>query len=176
MTKKTKTRTNPKCLFFFAWTNLASVQRRALDTHPGGRCPARPHEFTCVGPRSTQPQGAPGSHSQDTASRTTPSWPPASAVWIPTQLRTLVPARSVKSTPLSNPEGPRRGCAAGQHAQHFGLFVPRRFAHTIAPWQTWAQAPAPATAMETNSGSLSWVAQSILGRNPKAAGTEICYR
>ena len=43
----------------------------------------------------------------------------------PTAARTLVPARSVKSTPLSNPEGPRRGCAAGQHTQHFGLFVPR---------------------------------------------------
>ena len=43
----------------------------------------------------------------------------------PTTARTLVPARSVKSTPLRIPEGPRRGCAAGQHAQHFGLFVPR---------------------------------------------------
>ena len=43
----------------------------------------------------------------------------------PTTARTSVPARSVKSIPLSNPEGPRRDRAAGQHTQHFGSFVPR---------------------------------------------------
>ena len=53
------------------------------------------------------------------------------ARWITHRARTLVPACSVKSTPLSNPEGPRRGCAAGQHAQHFGPFIPRRLAYTM---------------------------------------------
>ena len=42
----------------------------------------------------------------------------------PTTARTLMLARSIKSTPLSNSEGPRKGCAAGEHAQHFGPFLP----------------------------------------------------
>ena len=71
------------------------------------------------------PQGAPGSNSRNTASGYTHTWPPASLSRKPTTARTLVPARSVKSTPSGFPEGPRRGCAAGQHTQHFGLFVPR---------------------------------------------------
>ena len=61
-----------------------------------------------------------------------PCWPPTSE-WMdnPRKLKISVPARSVKSTPFSNPAGPRRGCAAGQHAQHFGPFIPRRLAYTM---------------------------------------------
>ena len=52
--------------------------------------------------------------------------------WITHRARTSIPASSVKSAPLSNPEGPRRGCAAGQHAQHFGPFIPRCLAYTMS--------------------------------------------
>ena len=72
-----------------------AVRRRASDTHPEGRCPARPHEFTCVGPygprelgkveadslrsHTQPPRGGPGCQTQDTATGTTPTWPPASS-------------------------------------------------------------------------------------------------
>ena len=46
-----------------------------------------------------------------------PCWPPASG-----SLRTLVPAPSIKRTSLSNPVGPRRGGAAGQHHPALRVF------------------------------------------------------
>ena len=76
-------------------------------------------------PQQMPQQGAPGSHPWNTATGYTHTWPPASLNGQPTTARTSVPARSVKSIPLSNPDGPRRDCAAGQHTQHFGPFVPR---------------------------------------------------
>merc|ERR1712216_98173 len=54
------------------------------------------------------PQGAPGSHTWDTASGTSPTWPPALNSMDCTLYNMLdkdnIPARSIKSIPLSNPK------------------------------------------------------------------------
>ena len=83
--------------------------------------------------------------------------------------RTLVPARSVKSTSLSNPQGPRRGCAAGQHAQHFGPFIPRRkfrmeASHLFSRGPSNpGTAPAPFPSDGYPQPGLPRVTQSVLG-------------
>ena len=114
------------CIFFESFGKRGDNRITCRTMCPGV---LRPRKLTCRSALTARVlqllQGAPGSHSQDTATGYTHTWPPASLNGQPTTARTLVPARSVKSTPLSNPEGPRRGCAAGQHTQHFGSFVPR---------------------------------------------------
>lgn len=113
-------------IYFFARTNLTSYQRRALDTHPEERRPARPHEFTCVGPRNKNPRqrktlasrppslrGAPGCQPRDTATGTTPTWPPVSSDGKPTArgLQFLRP-RCISATgppQVTPPEGPIGG-------------------------------------------------------------------
>ena len=112
----------------------ASPMGAAPDTHPCGWCltydsmnsHARPSQQSHKGPQGATP-------------RTRPLAPPPvgrrpQAEWTThNSPRTLVPARSVKSTSLSNPGGPRRGCAAGQHTQHFGFFIPDTDAHRMPP-------------------------------------------
>ncbi len=99
---------------------------------PEGGCPACPHEYTCSQP--TRPQDAmpgkggsrltpepyataaargPRVPNPEHGARTTPSCRRPQAAWTvhctPRRPRTLVPAAPIKGTPLSNPEGPRRG-------------------------------------------------------------------
>ena len=73
---------------FFCLTNLASFRRRASDTHPEGRCPARPQEFSCVGNCHE------GRSLQGVTLKTRPGLrPPASREMATPRLpRTLVPA------------------------------------------------------------------------------------
>ena len=113
-----------KVFLFYKGSPEATIPRAVNTEVQGWYGPTNSH----AGRPSQQrvPQGAPGSNSRNTASGYTHTWPPASLSRKPTTARTLVPARSVKSTPSGFLEGPRsRGCAAGQHTQHFGLFVPR---------------------------------------------------
>ncbi len=105
------------------------VAARILRARPtvAPRIAARTSQFTLRGPcRHGVPQWGPREPPQGHGRPIPPCRPPTPG-WVenPRSLRILVPARSVKSTPLRNPGGPRRGCAAGQHAQHFGLFIPR---------------------------------------------------
>ena len=84
----------PSAPFFCPERTWRAVQRRAPDHRPEGRRPARPHEFTCVGPRGPSELGkgggrltpepsataatrSPRSPSRDTATGTSPTWPPA---------------------------------------------------------------------------------------------------
>ena len=77
----------------------------APDHHPEGWCPACPHEFTCVGPRSSR------SHRKGLRGATPRTRPPAAPPSgrrprlgrQSTQPRIVVPAPSVKRTPSSNP-------------------------------------------------------------------------
>ena len=114
----------------------ATSAKRWIHTQTGGAQPGRMNshasalaaaEATARGPREPPLRhGRPAPHPYGRRPQA------ACAVHCTTRHpRTLVPARSIKSTPLSNPEGLRRSCATGQHAQHFGLFIPRRLAHTM---------------------------------------------
>ena len=66
------------------------------------------------------------------------------------QPRTLVPARSIKSTPLSNLVGPRRGGAAGRQHPALRAFSTPTLMPRTPPRTSLASAPAPATAMVTH--------------------------
>ncbi len=91
---------------FFARRKAGEPPTQCVGHHPEGRCPAYPHEFPCVGPRGKRRPCAglrlskvdatargPRSPSQDTATGTSPTWPPASGkVAAPRCPRTLVPA------------------------------------------------------------------------------------
>ena len=127
---------------FFARTNLATYQRRALDTHPKGRRPARPHELTCVGHRSKSPRqrktlasqppslrGAPGCQPRDTATGTTPPLAAGLERW-----KTHSPRTSVPATPLHHCSGTTSGNPSrGAHwrrlrqARNPGAGTPRRY-------------------------------------------------
>ena len=99
--------------------------RRAAHLRRGG--PGCKHEFTCMAVARCRP---PRSHSQDMAGGNSSTSPPPplgrrpQARWIAHKTRGTHFLHA-RSTPFSNAEEPHRGCAAGQHAQHFGLFVPQ---------------------------------------------------
>ena len=106
--------------------------------------------------RHKVPQGAPGSHSQDTASGTTPTWPPAPGSVGCTLYNTLpkdfTPAPSIKRISLSNHTGPRRdGCRRPAPPSTLGLFY-----------------PGPGTLVSTSS-HRAWSVSSIQHRPPAPA-------
>ncbi len=104
---------------FLAWQKAEEPPTWCVGHHPVGRCPACPHEFTCVGPRGKRRPCAglrlstvdatargPRSPSWDTATGTFPTWPPASSkVAAPRCPRTIVPATPRQQGTSSNPEG-----------------------------------------------------------------------
>ena len=117
-------------LFFFFGKPGSYCIPRAANRVRGGM---QPHKFTCGSAlaAATLKQGAPGSHSQDTASGTSPTWPLASGsvdcTLYTTPPEDFVPAPSIKRTSPSNPKGPLRGGAAGQHHPAlWAFYTPKR--------------------------------------------------
>ena len=134
---------DPKNNFFsYIWHNISilkagrnwqAIQCKALETQPKGRCPASPHEFTCVGPRGKRRPCAgnrlstvdatargPRSPSRDTATGTSPTWPPASsnvASPRPEDFSSCNP-RASRGPLRVTPTGLSEARAAGQHASH----------------------------------------------------------
>ena len=132
-------------IFFLLWVFffvLGSPEATASHTHrtmSEGRCsPTNSH----AGRPSQQqklPQGAPGSYSQDTASGTSPTWPPAPSstdcTLYTTPLKDLKkPAPPIKRTSSSNPSrGLSEAVPQGSTTQHFGLFIPRHWTLSAPP-------------------------------------------
>ena len=93
------------------------------------------------------------------------------------QPRTLVPARSIKSTPLSNPVGPRRGGAAGQqHPALWGFYTPTldflgSLPLAACQWSSLKHpVPAPCHCRGYPQQVVPRVAQSILGPARRLGG------
>ena len=140
--------------FLFVGRARTQLHTARLEQSPMGECsPANSH----AGRPSRQPmlpQGAPGSHSQDTASGTSPTWPPASGSVVCTLYNTLpadlVSAPSIKRTSSSNPEGPLRSGAAGQHHPALWAF----YTPTLETLGSLPLAPANGEPRVSGTGSL----------------------
>ena len=125
--------THPKLLCSCPAGRRSRRRPKAPATRPQKRAvPILPHdEFSpCTAQASCAPtRGAPGSHSQDTAAGTTPTWPLASGSMGCTLYNTppegFSPATSIKRISSSNPDGPLRdGCRRSAPPSTLGLFYP----------------------------------------------------
>ena len=170
-----KNKLGRRCRAFLFWGSPEATASHTHRTMSEGRCsPTNSH----AGRPSQQqklPQGAPGSYSQDTASGTSPTWPPAPSstdcTLYTTPLKDLKkPAPPIKRTSSSNPSrGLSEAVPQGSTTQHFGLFIPRHW--TLSAPSHWSLASGEPRASSTGTLPLPWkpqqvvprVAQSILG-------------